>query len=106
MRKNDIPLIDKAIDDVVMSAIYGMQAPRDMIGGHEQILNVVKYFRKDCKQKAFITSLMEYLSQRRLFAVYDEVTCQIGVTINFAVCQMTPRQCRAFNQKFHLAVAA
>lgn len=105
MRKEDLPLINKAIDEVVMAAIRELQAPRDMIGGHEQSIDVIKFFQKDCMHQAFIQKLMEYLSNRKLFATYNDETCHITVTINFAVCQMTPIQARALNEKFQLAVA-
>lgn len=100
MRKQDIPLLEKAIDEAVMTAIHEMEVPRSMIGGHEQPIDLPKFFHREDLKPVFIAQIIEFLSERRLFAVYDAITTRITISINFAVCQMTTAQCRAFNQKF------
>lgn len=102
MRKQDIPLLEKAIDEAVMTAIHEMEVPRSMIGGHEQAIDLPKFFHREDLKPVFITQIIEYLGERKLFAVYDSVTKRMMVSINFAVCQMTGSQCKAFNEKFLL----
>lgn len=102
MRKDDIPLLDKAINEVVMGAIREIRVPRDMIGGHEQVIDLPRFFSHDCNKEAFIKRVVAYLNDKKLFCIYSDETRVFLVTINFAVCTMTPYQQAAYNQKLHV----
>lgn len=101
MRKNDLPLLDKAINEVVMESIEEMEFPRGMIGGHEHVIDLPRYFAKDHDQPVFVDNVKRYLRERRMFPTYDEATKRMKVTINFAVCRLTDTQEYAFKQKLY-----